>query len=55
MAQTRFKPALSEMFEDVYDVKPPHLIEQEQQMQAHVKLYSGEFNTAVHAAEKTKF
>lgn len=39
VAENRPKPPLHEMFEDVYEAKPQHLIQQEQELHEHVKLY----------------
>lgn len=38
-SQKKLKPSIRHMFSDVYDEKPRHLIEQEEQMWAHVKKY----------------
>ncbi|CAI5743598.1 unnamed protein product [Peronospora destructor] len=38
-AETKSPPALETMFEDVYDVKTPHLLEQEREMLEHVAKY----------------
>uniref|UniRef100_A0AAV1UEE2 2-oxoisovalerate dehydrogenase subunit alpha n=1 Tax=Peronospora matthiolae TaxID=2874970 RepID=A0AAV1UEE2_9STRA len=39
LAETKERPSLETMFEDVYDVKTPHLIEQEREMLDHVAKY----------------
>ncbi|KUF87603.1 Cyst germination specific acidic repeat protein [Phytophthora nicotianae] len=38
-AETKGRPVLETMFEDVYDVKLPHLLEQEREMLEHVSKY----------------
>lgn len=44
-AERKAKPPLSSMFEDVYDVKPRHLQEQENAMLAHVAKYPNEYTS----------
>jgi len=36
-AESQKKPPIKDMFEDVYDVVPPHLLEQQQEINAHVQ------------------
>ncbi|KAF1775722.1 hypothetical protein JG687_00008387 [Phytophthora cactorum] len=44
-AETKEPPALETMFEDVYDVKLPHLLEQEREMLEHVSKYPDYYTT----------
>ena len=37
------KPAIDELFNDVYDVIPPHILEQRQQLKDHLKLHGKEY------------
>ncbi|EGD78723.1 hypothetical protein PTSG_11771 [Salpingoeca rosetta] len=48
-AEKKKKPSLSHMFEDVYDVKPARLVEQEKEMLEHIKKYPNEYPTKEHA------
>jgi 2-oxoisovalerate dehydrogenase E1 component alpha subunit len=49
-AEARPKPAISELFNDVYDTKPPRLARQEKELHAHMAMYPDEYPTAKHAA-----
>ena len=52
-AEKRLKPSIDGLFSDVYDVMPPHLLEQEKEMKRLVKEYPEHYNTAAHAAPST--
>jgi 2-oxoisovalerate dehydrogenase E1 component alpha subunit len=39
IAEKKPKPPVSELFEDVYSTKPPHLLKQEQELQEHMAKY----------------
>lgn len=51
LSAQRLKPAISEMFNDVYDAKLPHLAQQEAEMHAHIRKYPGNYNTAAHVTK----
>jgi 2-oxoisovalerate dehydrogenase E1 component alpha subunit len=42
-AETAGKPSLEEMFTDVFDEKPAHLVEQEEAMLAHIAKYPDKY------------
>jgi len=42
-AEKKLKPRWQEMFEDVYDDVPPHLVKQMDQMSQHLKTYGAEY------------
>ena len=44
-AENRPKPPMSELFEDVYDVKPDHLIKQFEELKAHVSKFPDYYET----------
>lgn len=48
-AQKLPRPRLSEMFEDVFERKPKHLIEQEAKMHEHIAKYPDAYDTKSHA------
>ena len=52
LAEKRLKPALTELFNDVYDTIPKHLQEQEREMKEHIAKYPQEYATNVFAAEQ---
>jgi 2-oxoisovalerate dehydrogenase E1 component alpha subunit len=43
------KPSVSELFTDVYDVLPPHLLEQQQELERLCKQYPEHFDKSAHA------
>lgn len=45
-AERKAKPSLGSMFEDVYEVVPPHLQEQEHQLHAHLERNAGRYDGA---------
>lgn len=42
-AEAKEKPSVDHLFGDVYDVKLPHLLEQEKSLHAHMEKYPGEY------------
>jgi 2-oxoisovalerate dehydrogenase E1 component alpha subunit len=48
-AESAKKPPVSSLFVDVYDEKPQHLLEQEQQLRDHLKEYASEYKSALSA------
>jgi len=50
-AEKRLKPAVPELFTDVYDKTTPMLEEQKREMEEHVKKYPEEYPTGNHATE----
>lgn len=47
-AEQKPKPQIEDMFLDVYDIKPRHLVEQEKALGEHLKLYPKEYRTGGH-------
>lgn len=50
-AEKEKKPAMSELFTDVYDVVPPHLLEQERQLHEHLAEFGDKYGLSVFADE----
>jgi 2-oxoisovalerate dehydrogenase E1 component alpha subunit len=44
VAELKNKPPLQELFNDVYESKPQHLIKQEQALLEHIKKYPDHYN-----------
>lgn len=53
-AEKRKKPAISELFTDVYDVMPKHLQEQQREMLAMVEKYPDQYPLSVHVKSADK-
>ncbi|KAL1916853.1 uncharacterized protein VTP21DRAFT_5557 [Calcarisporiella thermophila] len=51
-AEKRKKPAITELFEDVYDVLPPHIAEQQAELLKLVKKYPEHYPLDAHAKSK---
>ncbi|RKP18578.1 hypothetical protein ROZALSC1DRAFT_29749 [Rozella allomycis CSF55] len=47
-AEKKKKPSIDEVFTDVYDVLPPHLLEQQQKLKEHLEKYKDEYNLDDH-------
>jgi len=48
-AEKQLKPDLVHLFTDVYDTIPPHLLEQKQQLEKHLRLYPDEYPIELHS------
>lgn len=48
-AEKQLKPAVVHLFTDVYDVIPPHLEAQKQELERHLKAYPEEYPTEIHS------
>lgn len=47
------KPAASQLFTDVYDEMPPHLVEQTKQLQDHLEKYGEHYNLDEFCSEES--
>jgi len=43
-AEAEKKPSINEMFTDVYDVMPPHLIEQQRELSEHLQRNADQYD-----------
>ena len=52
-AEQRNKPPMDQLFEDVYKVKPAHLVKQERKLQEHIAKYPAHYGLSHDGSEAT--
>lgn len=51
-AEQRNKPSMDQLFEDVYKVKPAHLVKQERKLQEHIAKYPAHYGLSHDSLEE---